>query len=381
MSEAHDAVEVVVAKRDHGRAERLPDRLGGRRLHPRRGRRGADVRPRDGDPAQRHGPPRDLPVDRRDDRLRGADGLLVPVPADGGQALDGRGGGQGHPSAGPARRGVRGRGAPAVRAGARPHGGTLDKLEAIPGWRADLTTGRCSTSSTSRRCGRVRRRMRGWLRRTGSSTRCGTSPAPSRPIPLIASSIMSKKIAEGTGALVLDVKVGSGAFMKDVASRRGSWRRRWSGWAVTRGSHRRAAHRHVHAAGADGGQRAGGRRVGRGARRRRPRRRRRADAGPRPRDAGRGGGARRRPGRAAGRRLRDGRVAPDDRRAGRRPGRCAPAGPRDAHGDGRAQRGLTRLDAMAVGLAAWRLGAGRARKEDRVQAGAGVVMHAKPGDP
>jgi thymidine phosphorylase len=41
---------------------------------------------------------------------------------------------------------------------------------------------------------------------------------------------------------------------------------------------------------------------------------------------------------------------------------------------------LTRLDAMAVGLAAWRLGAGRARKEDPVQAGAGVVMHAKPGD-
>jgi thymidine phosphorylase len=42
---------------------------------------------------------------------------------------------------------------------------------------------------------------------------------------------------------------------------------------------------------------------------------------------------------------------------------------------------LTRLDAMAVGLAAWRLGAGRARKEDPVQAAAGVVMHAKPGDP
>ena len=41
---------------------------------------------------------------------------------------------------------------------------------------------------------------------------------------------------------------------------------------------------------------------------------------------------------------------------------------------------LTRLDAMAVGLAAWRLGAGRARKEDPVQAAAGVVMHAKPGD-
>ena len=41
---------------------------------------------------------------------------------------------------------------------------------------------------------------------------------------------------------------------------------------------------------------------------------------------------------------------------------------------------LTRLDALAVGIAAWRLGAGRARKEDPVQAGAGVVWHARPGD-
>jgi thymidine phosphorylase len=41
---------------------------------------------------------------------------------------------------------------------------------------------------------------------------------------------------------------------------------------------------------------------------------------------------------------------------------------------------LTRLDALAVGHAAWRLGAGRARKEDPVQAGAGVEIHAKPGD-
>jgi len=41
---------------------------------------------------------------------------------------------------------------------------------------------------------------------------------------------------------------------------------------------------------------------------------------------------------------------------------------------------LTRLDAMAVGMAAWRLGAGRARKEDPVQAGAGVRWHARPGD-
>ena len=40
---------------------------------------------------------------------------------------------------------------------------------------------------------------------------------------------------------------------------------------------------------------------------------------------------------------------------------------------------LTQLDALKVGIAAWRLGAGRARKEDKVQAGAGVQMHAKPG--
>jgi len=42
---------------------------------------------------------------------------------------------------------------------------------------------------------------------------------------------------------------------------------------------------------------------------------------------------------------------------------------------------LTRLDALAVGVAAWRLGAGRARKEDRVSPGAGVELHAVPGDP
>ena len=42
---------------------------------------------------------------------------------------------------------------------------------------------------------------------------------------------------------------------------------------------------------------------------------------------------------------------------------------------------LARLDAYGVGLAAWRLGAGRARKEDPVSFGAGITLHAKPGDP
>ena len=41
---------------------------------------------------------------------------------------------------------------------------------------------------------------------------------------------------------------------------------------------------------------------------------------------------------------------------------------------------VTRMDAMGIGVAAWRLGAGRARKEDPVSAGAGLTLHAKPGD-
>ncbi|MGB3829366.1 MAG: thymidine phosphorylase, partial [Ornithinimicrobium sp.] len=98
-------------------------------------------------------------------------------------------------------------------------GGTLDKLEAIPGWQASLTN----------------EQMRQQLEDVGAvicAAGSGLAPADKRlyalrdvtgtveAIPLIASSIMSKKIAEGTGTLVLDVKVGSGAFMKDLASAR-----------------------------------------------------------------------------------------------------------------------------------------------------------------
>lgn len=94
-------------------------------------------------------------------------------------------------------------------------GGTLDKLESIPGWRADVGIDDMVTQ----------------LERVGAVV-CAASPdlAPAdrllyalrdvtgtvASIPLIASSIMSKKIAEGTGALVLDVKVGSGAFLPEV---------------------------------------------------------------------------------------------------------------------------------------------------------------------
>ena len=94
-------------------------------------------------------------------------------------------------------------------------GGTLDKLEWIPGWRADLSNDEIFAQL---------RDVGGVICAAGG----GLAPADKKlyalrditgtveAIPLIASSIMSKKIAEGTGSLVLDVKVGTGAFMKDV---------------------------------------------------------------------------------------------------------------------------------------------------------------------
>ena len=95
-------------------------------------------------------------------------------------------------------------------------GGTLDKLESIPGWRARLSNDEFMAQ----------------LRDVGaviSAAGSGLAPADGKLyalrditgtvecIPLIASSIMSKKIAEGTASLVLDVKHGSGAFLKDPA--------------------------------------------------------------------------------------------------------------------------------------------------------------------
>ena len=98
-------------------------------------------------------------------------------------------------------------------------GGTLDKLESIPGWRATLSNDEFV------------RQLQG-VGAVICAAGDGLAPADRKlyalrdvtgtveAIPLIASSIMSKKIAEGTGALVLDVKVGTGAFMKDVAMAR-----------------------------------------------------------------------------------------------------------------------------------------------------------------
>jgi thymidine phosphorylase len=95
-------------------------------------------------------------------------------------------------------------------------GGTLDKLESIPGWRASLSLDeiRCQLETV----GAVVCAATEGLAPADKklyALRDVTSTVES--IPLIASSIMSKKIAEGTSALVLDVKVGSGAFMKTLA--------------------------------------------------------------------------------------------------------------------------------------------------------------------
>jgi thymidine phosphorylase len=258
-------------------------------------------------------------------------------------------------------------------------GGTLDKLESIPGWRAALSN----------------EEMFAILEDVGAvicAAGDGLAPADKKlyalrdvtgtveAIPLIASSIMSKKIAEGTGALVLDVKVGSGAFMKDLATAR-ELAETMVALGTDAGVHTVALLTDM--------------------------------ATPLGLTAGNaievaesvevlaGGG----PADvveltlALAREMLAGAGVTD-------------VDPADKLSDGsamdawkamiRAQGGdpdatllqareshvvtapaggtLTRLDAMAVGLAAWRLGAGRARKEDPVQAGAGVVWHARPGD-
>ncbi len=257
-------------------------------------------------------------------------------------------------------------------------GGTLDKLESIPGWRAALSTGemmRQLEDVGAVICAAGDRLAPADKKLYALRDVTGTVEA----IPLIASSIMSKKIAEGTGSLVLDVKVGSGAFMKDVDSARELARTM-----------------------VDLGKDAGVKTVALLTNMATPlgltagnalevRESVEVLAGGGPPDvveltlilaremlaaAGRGGID---PADA----LRDGRAMDVWRRMvtaqGGDPSASLPVA-RETHqilapGSGV----LTQLDAFKIGMAAWRLGAGRARKEDKVQAGAGIEMHAKPG--
>ena len=258
-------------------------------------------------------------------------------------------------------------------------GGTLDKLESIPGWRANLTNAEflaqlssvgavvCAAGDELAPADRKLYALRDVT---------GTVEA----IPLIASSIMSKKIAEGSSALVLDVKVGSGAFMKTRESAT-----ELAGTMVELGK----AHGVRTVALLTDMSTPLGLTAGNALEVRES-----LDvlAGGGPADvveltlalaremldaAGLGDVD---PADA----LRDGR-AMDVWRAmiaeqGGDPDASLPQA-RETHVVTAPASGvLTRLDALAVGVAAWRLGAGRARKEDPVSAGAGVVLRAKPGD-
>ncbi|WP_372592661.1 thymidine phosphorylase [Actinotalea sp.] len=260
-------------------------------------------------------------------------------------------------------------------------GGTLDKLESIPGWRAALSN----------------EEMLAQLEDVGAvicQAGSGLAPADRKlyalrdvtgtveAIPLIASSIMSKKIAEGTSALVLDVKVGSGAFMKDL-------------------DRARELAQTMVALGTDAGVRTTalltdmstplGLTAGNALE---VRESVEVLAGGGPADvveltvalAREMLDAARHPGTAGidpADLLADGRAMDVWKRMIRAQGGDPDATlPTAAHTEtvrAEADGVLTELDALAVGVAAWRLGAGRARKEDVVQAGAGVELHAKPG--
>jgi thymidine phosphorylase len=258
-------------------------------------------------------------------------------------------------------------------------GGTLDKLESIPGWRANLSN----------------QEMTKQLAEVGAvicAAGSGLAPADKKlyalrdvtgtveAIPLIASSIMSKKIAEGTGSLVLDVKVGSGAFMKDFA------RARQLAEVLVQ-------------LGKDAGVNTSalltdmstplGLKVGN------------ALEVEESVDVLAGGGpsdvieitvalatemlslagAKDVDVAAA---LKDGR-AMDKWRAmisaqGGDPDAKLPVAKETQTVVAESDGVISELDALAVGLASWRLGAGRARKEDPVQFGAGVTLHAQLGD-
>jgi len=260
-------------------------------------------------------------------------------------------------------------------------GGTLDKMESIPGWRATLPVPEVVAQLADV----------GGVICAASESLCPADrklyalrdvTATVEAVPLIASSIMSKKIAEGTDALVLDVKVGSGAFLPDL------------------GTARRLAETMVGLGEAHGVRTVAlvtdmdaplGRTAGNGLE---------VDEsievlrGGGPADlvevtlalaremvalAGLSG-----PGTDPAEALRDGRaLAVWEAMVAAQGGDLAAERPVAALQEtitAPATGYLRRLDARAVGVAVWRLGAGRSRKEDPVSPTAGAVCLRKPGD-
>lgn len=258
-------------------------------------------------------------------------------------------------------------------------GGTLDKLESIAGFTAELSN----------------RRVRDQLREVGAAIFAAGDLAPAdaklyalrditatvESLPLIASSVMSKKLAEGAGALVLDVKVGSGAFTDSEAQSR-----ELAHTMVELG----AAHSVPTRALLTDMNRPLGATVGNALEV--------AEslevlAGGGPPDvveltlrlaaemlelAGIGD-------RDPADTLRDGTAMDRFRRlVAAQGGDLSVPLPLGRHAESvTAPRGGTMgdIDAMAVGLAAWRLGAGRSRPGERVQLGAGIRIHRRPGEP
>ena len=257
-------------------------------------------------------------------------------------------------------------------------GGTLDKLESIPGLRTDLrpeemlealTTVGCVICSAGAGLAPADRKLYALRDVTGTV----------ESIPLIASSIMSKKIAEGTSALVLDVKVGSGAFMRELDEARrlaetmvglgraygvkttavltrmdvplgrcvGNALEVAESVATLRGEGAADLLEVTLALAVEMLELAG------------------LDADP---VAALSSGAALRSYEAM------------VRAQGGDPSAPLPDAPHRETLAAPATGRLRRLDAFGVGLAAWRLGAGRAKKEDSVSPSAGVVCLAKPGD-
>jgi len=258
-------------------------------------------------------------------------------------------------------------------------GGTLDKLESIPGWRAAISNEEFLTQLDE--VGAV-------VCAAGS----GLAPADGKlyalrditgtveSIPLIASSIMSKKIAEGTSALVLDVKFGSGAFLKDIEQSR-----KLAETMVALGTDAGVATRALLTdMNVPLGLTIGNALEVREAVE--------VLAGGGPADvveltvalaremlalAGQ-------PDADVEAALSDGRAMDVWRRMisaqGGDPAAALPAARETLVVKADRDGVLATQEALAFGVAAWRLGAGRARKQDPVQAAAGVELYAKPGD-